>query len=86
MQEILVSLQDELSILKTKFASEKNNNNYNNNKKNNKRNKKRNKKSRDLSLASERESVNNNITLSVNAERNINENNDRYGVHQFSIV
>ena len=39
MQEILVSLQDELSVLKTKFATDNNNNN-NNNKKNNKRNKK----------------------------------------------
>ena len=42
VQEILVSLQDELSVLKTKFATDNNNNNNNNNKKNNKRNKKRN--------------------------------------------
>ena len=44
MQEILVLLQDELSVLKTTFADGKNNNNNNNNKKNNKRN--QNKKSR----------------------------------------
>ena len=31
VQEILVSLHDELSVLKTKFATEKNNNNNNNN-------------------------------------------------------
>ena len=65
VQEILVSLQDELSVLKTKFATDNNNNN--------KRNKK---KAAVLSLASERETVNNNITLPVNAESNINENNE----------
>ena len=40
VQKILVSLQDELSVLKTKFAMENNNNNNNNNKRN--QNKKKN--------------------------------------------
>ena len=67
VQEILVSLQDELSVLKTKFAT--NNNNNNNNRKNRKR--KQNKKK---AAVSERESVSN-ITLSVNAESYKIENN-----------
>ena len=75
MQEILVSLQDELSVSKTKFATENNNNNNNNNKKIIKEIKTK-KKAAVLSLASEGESVNNNITLTVNAESNINENNE----------
>ena len=33
VQEILVSLQDELSVLKTKFATDNNTNNINKNKK-----------------------------------------------------
>ena len=44
VQEILVSLQDELSVLKTKFATDNNNDNNNNKKKIRKKN--QNKKSR----------------------------------------
>ena len=55
VQEILVSLQDELSVLKTKFATDNNNNNKNNNKKIRKETKKEIKKNAAvLSLPSER--------------------------------
>ena len=69
MQEILVSLQDELSFWKTKFATENNNNNNNNIKKiiKKKYKKKTKQKSAVLALASGRESLNNNITPTVNA-------------------